>query len=83
MTIPQLPEPFAALAQLADDAGTIDRAQRLTAALKAVPELQRWLRTMRQQDLQALHAAGLSYTAIAPHIGVKPERASAIARGQT
>jgi hypothetical protein len=81
MTTPQLPPLFAVLADLAEGAGTIERAQRLTEALKAVPELQRWLRELRQADVNALHDGGMTYLQIAPHIGVKPERASAIARG--
>ncbi|MCX4750963.1 sigma-70 family RNA polymerase sigma factor [Kitasatospora sp. NBC_01287] len=75
------PPPFEALADLTKDPGTLERAKLLTDALNAVPDLQKWLRQLRQQDVLALHEAGMSYTDIAPHLGVKPERASGIARG--
>lgn len=76
------PLPFQALEDLAKDPGTIERAKRLTDALNAVPDLQKWLRQLRQDDVRALHEeGGMSYTEIAPHLGVKPERASGIARG--
>lgn len=75
------PAPFEALAALMKQPGTLDRAKLLTEALAAVPGLQKWLRQLRQADVLALHEGGMSYTDIAPHLGVKPERASGIARG--
>jgi hypothetical protein len=76
------PAPFEGLAQLAAEPGTLDRAKLLTEALNAIPDLQKWLRQLRQDDVRSLHEnQGLSYTEIAPHLGVKPERASGIARG--
>lgn len=47
MTTP--PPPFHALAALAADTDPIERAKNLGAALNAIPELQSWLRTERQQ----------------------------------
>jgi DNA-directed RNA polymerase specialized sigma24 family protein len=78
------PPPFEQLDHLAAEPATIEQAKALTAALTAIPELQKWLREQRQRVVRTLHEHdGLSYTEIAPHLGVKPERVSGIARGHS
>ncbi|MFL1903109.1 sigma-70 family RNA polymerase sigma factor [Streptomyces tauricus] len=78
-----LPEPFQQLTALAGPE-SIERAQALTEALKAIPDLQRWLREQRQHVVRTLHERdGISYTDMAPALGVKPERVSGIARGHS
>lgn len=78
------PEPFAQLADLAAEPETIERAKELTDALTAIPDLQKWLREQRQHVVRTLHERdGISYTDMAPHLGVKPERVSGIARGHS
>ncbi|WP_372344685.1 sigma-70 family RNA polymerase sigma factor [Streptomyces sp. KL116D] len=77
------PKPFQQLTALTGPE-SIERAQALTEALNAVPELQRWLREQRQHVIRTLHERdGISYTDMAPHLGVKPERVSGIARGHS
>ncbi|MER6979640.1 hypothetical protein [Streptomyces carpinensis] len=77
-----LPEPFAALADLEAEA-TIEQAQRLTAALNAVPDLQRWLRVQRQRTVRGLLDSGRDRDELAPYLEVSPQRVSDIASGHT
>lgn len=78
------PSPFEQLAGLVADSESIDQAVALTRALSAIPDLQRWLREQRQHVVRTLHERdGVSYTDMAPHLGVKPERVSGIARGHS
>lgn len=78
------PAPFESLAHLATGPATIERIKALTEALAAVPDLQRWLRERRQEVVRTLHERdGVSYTHIAAHLGLTPERVSGIARGHT
>lgn len=77
------PEPFTQLVDLTGPE-SIERAKALTDALAAIPDLQKWLREQRQHVVRTLHERdGLSYTDMAPHLGVKPERVSGIARGHS
>ncbi|WP_328434550.1 sigma-70 family RNA polymerase sigma factor [Streptomyces sp. NBC_00425] len=76
----ELPEPFAALADLAGDP-TIDRAVLLGKALKAVPDLQRWLREERQLTVRALLDGPYDRNDLAPHLEVTPQRVADIAAG--
>jgi len=77
------PKPFQQLTALAGSE-SIERAQALTEALKAIPDLQHWLREQRQHVVRTLHERdGISYTDMAPALGVKPERVSGIARGHS
>lgn len=63
---------------------TFDQAVALTEALNAAPEVLRLLRERRQQVILALHERdGVSYTEMAPGLGVLPERVSGIARGHS
>jgi hypothetical protein len=80
----QPPAPFQALAHLLDGPESIEQAAILTQALKAVPDLQRWLRERRQHVVNTLHDRDkISYTDMAPHLEVTPERVSGIARGHS
>lgn len=78
------PAPFQQLAALAAGTETIEQAKALTEALNAIPDLQKWLRKQRQHVVRTLNERdGMSYTDMAPHLGVKPERVSGIARGHS
>lgn len=78
------PEPFRQFADLAKGTETLDQAVALTHALNAIPDLQKWLREQRQHVVRTLHERdGVSYTDMAPRLGVKPERVSGIARGHS
>ncbi|WP_190172960.1 sigma-70 family RNA polymerase sigma factor [Streptomyces mirabilis] len=78
------PLPFERLASLTAGDETLDQAVALTAALAAIPDLQKWLREQRQHVVRTLHERdGVSYTDMAPALGVKPERVSGIARGHS
>jgi hypothetical protein len=78
------PPPFEQLTALVADDETLDQAVALTEALNAIPDLQKWLREQRQHVVRTLHERdGISYTDMAPHLGVKPERVSGIARGHS
>ncbi len=78
------PSPFEQLADLAAGNESIDQAVALTQALNAIPDLQKWLREQRQHVVRTLHERdGMTYTDMAPHLGVKPERVSGIARGHS
>ncbi len=78
------PEPFQHLTNLTNGPETIEHAALLGDALKAVPDLQKWLRERRQHIIRTLHERdGISYTDMAPALGVKPERVSGIARGHS
>lgn len=77
---PELPAPFAALAHLEAEP-TPEQARALTAALKAVPELQRWLRVQRQRTTRGLLDAGRTREELAPILEVSKQRVSDIASG--
>lgn len=75
---------FAPFDNIAEGPETIERAVALTKALNAIPELQKQLRRERERVVRTLHERdGISYTDMAPHLGVGPERVSGIARGHT
>lgn len=78
------PAPFKQLTALTDGPESLEQAKLLTDALNAVPDLQKWLREHRQHVVRTLHERdGISYTDMASHLGVKPERVSGIARGHS
>ncbi|MEU6595294.1 sigma-70 family RNA polymerase sigma factor [Streptomyces sp. NPDC046881] len=77
---PKLPEPFAALVDLTAEP-TTDQARRLTLALKAVPELQRWLRVQRQLTTRGLLDAEHTRKELAPILECSEQRVSDIASG--
>ncbi|MFJ9480288.1 sigma-70 family RNA polymerase sigma factor [Streptomyces mirabilis] len=83
-TPPPPPAPFEALAHLVDGPESIEQAAILTQALKAVPDLQTWLRERRQHVVNTLHDRdGMSYTDMAPHLQCTPQRVSNIASGHS
>ncbi|MFI9605439.1 sigma-70 family RNA polymerase sigma factor [Streptomyces sp. NPDC052043] len=77
-----LPEPFSTLTGLEAEP-TIEQARVLTAALNAVPDLQRWLRIQRQKTGRGLLDSGRDRYELAPHLEVTPQRVSNIASGHT
>jgi ribosome-binding protein aMBF1 (putative translation factor) len=78
------PPPFEQLTALVASDETLDQAVALTEALNAIPDLQKWLREQRQHVVRTLRERdGISYTDMAPALGVKPERVSGIARGHS
>lgn len=78
------PAPFEQIADLVASDESVEQAVALTEALNAIPDLQKWLREQRQRVIRTLHERdGMSYTDMAPHLGVKPERVSGIARGHS
>ncbi|KQW13550.1 hypothetical protein [Streptomyces sp. Root369] len=77
----ELPEPFAALAEDLKADPTTDRARKLTAALKAVPELQRWLRSQRELTVRGLLDADHTAAELAPVLEVGKQRVYDIASG--
>jgi|GEM_PF-1284536 len=81
MTTP--PSPFENLKHLAEEGDATERAKTVGAALNAVPELQHWLRQVRQRAVQEMHDDGLSYADIGKAIGTSRVRAHQIAEGRT
>ena len=78
------PEPLKQLEALLDGPETVEQAALLSQCLRALPELQKNLRERRQHVVRTLHERdGISYTDMAPALGVKPERVSGIARGHS
>jgi DNA-directed RNA polymerase specialized sigma24 family protein len=77
------PEHFEHLAALSDGPAELAQAVALTEALNNTPAAQARMRSERQRVINELHAAGMSYTEMAPALGVKPERVSGIARGHS
>lgn len=81
MTTP--PKPFETLKHLAGNPDAGARAQEVGAALNAVPELQKWLRQLRQDAVLELRADGLSHAEVGKVIGTSRARAQQIAEGRT
>ena len=81
MTTP--PSPFENLKHLAEQGNPTQRAKEIGAALNAVPDLQRWLREVRQGAVQEMHAAGMSHGEVAKELGISRARAQQIAEGRT
>lgn len=80
----ELPEVFKPLTSLLEGPETIEQAALLSVALLAIPDLQKALRQRRQHVVRTLNERdGISYTDMAPHLKVKPERVSGIARGHS
>ncbi|MGW1989613.1 sigma-70 family RNA polymerase sigma factor [Embleya sp. NPDC001921] len=78
----ELPEPFAALLNLVEQRDGVRRARFLTDALKAVPQLQQWLREQRQQTVRELkQQRDMSNEQIAPYLDCTPQRVADIASG--
>ncbi|MFD6180040.1 hypothetical protein [Streptomyces goshikiensis] len=81
MTTP--PPPFETLKHLADNTDASERAKEVGVALNAVPELQKWLRQLRQEAVLELRADGLSHAEVGKLIGTSRARAQQIAEGRT
>jgi DNA-binding NarL/FixJ family response regulator len=77
------PTPFESLAGLAKATDPAERAKQVGKALDAVPKLQKWLRTVRQEAVQEMRASGLSHADVAKELGVSRVRAHQIAEGLT
>ncbi|MFF0290852.1 sigma-70 family RNA polymerase sigma factor [Streptomyces sp. NPDC005262] len=60
---------------------TIERAQALGRALKAVPDLQAWRREQRQLTVCALLDSPLTREDLTPRLEISPQRVADIASG--
>ncbi|WP_329474226.1 sigma-70 family RNA polymerase sigma factor (plasmid) [Streptomyces sp. NBC_01723] len=81
MTTP--PGPFENLKHLAEQGDPVQRAKDVSTALQAIPELQHWLREIRQGAVQEMRAEGASHADVGKAIGVSRARAQQIAEGRT
>ncbi|MEV6806720.1 sigma-70 family RNA polymerase sigma factor [Streptomyces sp. NPDC051132] len=81
MTTP--PDPFASLSRLAEESDATQRAKSASAALQAIPDLQRWLREVRQGAVLELRSTGMSHAQVAAELGISRARAQQIAEGRT
>ncbi len=77
------PSPFENLKHLAEQGDPVQRAKDTSAALQAIPELQHWLREIRQRAVQEMRAEGASHADVSKAIGVSRARAQQIAEGRT
>lgn len=73
------PDTFKAITHLADDPDPINRARIVGDALGAIPDLQKWLRNVRQQAVRQANEDGLTYSEIGHELGISGPRANAIA----
>ena len=81
MTTP--PSPFENLKHLAEEGDATRRAKDVSAALQAIPDLQKWLHAIRRAAVREMHDEGYSYTEIGKELGVHRVRAHQIAEGRT
>ncbi|GAA2929951.1 sigma-70 family RNA polymerase sigma factor [Streptomyces enissocaesilis] len=77
------PSPFENLKHLAEQGDPIQRAKTVGAALQAIPELQHWLREIRQGVVQEMRDDGLSHAQVAAELSISRARAQQIAEGRT
>lgn len=77
------PSPFENLKHLAEQGDPTQRAKDVGTALQAIPELQHWLREIRQGAVQEMRDEGLSHAEVAAELGVSRARAQQIADGRT
>lgn len=68
---------------LAEEGDPVRRAKDVSAALQAIPELQQWMREVRQGAVQEMRADGMSHAEVGKAIGVSRARAQQIAEGRT
>ena len=73
------PDAFKAVKHLAEDPDPIGRARNVGDALKAIPDLQKWLRGIRQQAVRQANEEGMTYPEIGRELGITGPRANAIA----
>ncbi|MDQ0758713.1 sigma-70 family RNA polymerase sigma factor [Streptomyces canus] len=81
MTTP--PTPFENLKHLAEQGDPTQRAKTVGAALQAIPELQHWLREIRQSAVQEMRDDGMSHAEVGKELGLSRARAQQIAEGRT
>jgi hypothetical protein len=81
MTTP--PNPFENLKHLAEQGDPTQQAKEASAALQAIPDLQKWLREIRQAAVQGMREGGLSHAQVAAELGISRARAQQIAEGRT
>lgn len=81
MTTP--PSPFESLKHLAEQGDPTQRAKDVGTALQAIPELQHWLREIRQTAVSEMRDDGLSHAQVAAELGISRARAQQIAEGRT
>lgn len=81
MTTP--PTPFENLKHLAEQGNPTDRAKAVGDALQAIPELQHWLREIRQGAVQEMREDGMSHAEVGKELGLSRARAQQIAEGRT
>ncbi|MET7975760.1 hypothetical protein ABZW44_22495 [Streptomyces mirabilis] len=81
MTTP--PTPFENLKHLAEQGDPTERAKGVGAALQAIPELQHWLREIRQGAVQEMRNEGKSHAEVGKELGLSRARAQQIAEGRT
>lgn len=81
MTTP--PSPFENLKHLAEQGDPTQRAKAVGAALQAIPELQHWLREIRQGAVREMRDEGKSHAEVGKELGLSRARAQQIAEGRT
>jgi hypothetical protein len=81
MTTP--PNPFENLKHLAEQGDPTQRAKDVGAALQAIPELQHWLREIRQAAVREMRDGGMSHADVGAELGISRARAQQIAEGRT
>ncbi|WP_186319227.1 sigma-70 family RNA polymerase sigma factor [Streptomyces sp. SAJ15] len=81
MTTP--PSPFENLKRLAESSDPTSRAKDAGAALQAIPDLQKWLREIRQGAVREMRDEGMSHAQVAAELGISRARAQQIAEGRT
>ncbi len=82
MTTP--PSPFENLKHLAEQGDPTRRAKDVSAALRAIPELQKWLREIRHAAVHEMRdEEGMSHAEVAKEIGTSRARAQQIYEGRT
>ncbi|KAB1146847.1 sigma-70 family RNA polymerase sigma factor [Streptomyces luteolifulvus] len=81
MTTP--PSPFENLKHLAEQGDPTQRAKTVGAALQAIPELQHWLREIRQGAVQEMRDEGMSHADVGKELGLSRARAQQISEGRT
>lgn len=78
------PSPFENLKHLAEEGDATRRAKGVSDALRAIPELQKWLRQIRQAAVQEMRDEdGMSHAQVAKEIRTSRARAQQIYEGRT
>ncbi|MFI1485743.1 sigma-70 family RNA polymerase sigma factor [Streptomyces sp. NPDC020747] len=81
MTTP--PSPFENLKHLAEQGDPIQRAKDVGKVLEAIPDLQHWLREVRQGAVQEMRNEGMSHAEVGKELGLSRARAQQIVEGRT